>query len=77
MKDSKLSKEQQAWAYDLIKEHCEAFSLCDEIGKNPQVEVRLKVFDEAPFFLCPYIIREEQKSVMEKGNESPQKIINN
>ena len=39
LKDSKLSKEQQAWVYDLIGEYQKGFSFWGEIGTCPMVEV--------------------------------------
>ena len=38
------------------------FSLRDEIGTCPFIEVHLKLKDETPFFVQPYPMREEQKS---------------
>ena len=32
LKDSRRTPEQKAKVYDLIEEHHDAFSLCDEIG---------------------------------------------
>ena len=42
------------------------FSLRDEIGTCPFIEVHLKLKDETPFFVCPYPMREEQKKVIQK-----------
>ena len=50
LKDFKLTNEQQAKVYGLIKEHHEAFSLCDEIGTCPQVKVHLKLCDKEHSF---------------------------
>ena len=36
----------------------------DEIGTCPQSQVHLKLSDETPFFVRPYPIREEQKSIV-------------
>ena len=44
----------------------DVFSLRDEIGICPFVEVHLKLKDETPFFVRPYPIREEQKKVIQK-----------
>ena len=39
------------------------FSLRDEIGTCPFIEVHLKLKDETPFFVRPYPMREEQKEM--------------
>ena len=50
----------------MIEEHCNAFNLGDVIGICPQVEVHLKLCDDAQFFVCPCMIKEEHKLVIEK-----------
>ena len=42
------------------------FSLSDEIGTCPFIEVHLKLKDETPFFVQPYPMREEQKKIIQK-----------
>ena len=42
------------------------FSLRDEIGTCPFIEVHLKLKEETPFFVRPYPMREEQKKVIQK-----------
>ena len=42
------------------------FSLRDEIGSYPFVEVHLKLKGETPFFVRPYHMWEEQKKVIQK-----------
>ena len=42
------------------------FSLRDEIGTCPFIEIHLKLKDETPFFVRPYPMREEQKKVIQK-----------
>ena len=44
----------------------DVFSLRDEIGTCPFIEVHLKLKDETPFFVTPYPMREEQKKVIQK-----------
>ena len=44
----------------------DVFSLRDEIGTCPFIEVHLKLKDETPFFGRPYPMREEQKKVIQK-----------
>ena len=42
------------------------FSLRDEIGTCPFIEVHLKLKDETPFFVRPYPMQEEQKKFIQK-----------
>ena len=44
----------------------DVFSLGDEIGTCPFIEVHLKLKDETPFFVRPNPMREEQKKVILK-----------
>ena len=43
----------------------DVFSLGDEIGTCPFIEIHLKLKDETPFFVRPYPMR-EQKKVIQK-----------
>ena len=49
-----------------VEQFMDIFSLRDEIGTCPFIEVHLKSKDEMPFFVRPYPIREEQKKVIQK-----------
>ena len=42
----------------------EAFSLRDEIGTCPNIEVEINVMDKSPFFIRPYYVKEEDKTLM-------------
>ena len=44
----------------------DVFSLRDEIGTCPFIEVHLKLKDETPFFVRPYPMREEQMKIIQK-----------
>ena len=44
----------------------EAFSLRDEIGTCPSVEVEINVTDRSPFFIRPYHVKEEDKTLIDK-----------
>ena len=49
-----------------VEQFADVFSLRDEIGTCPFIEVHLKLKDETPFFVRPYHMREEQKKVIQK-----------
>ena len=50
----------------LMLENTQAFSIRDEIGTCPYFEVKLKLRDDKPFFVCPFNIREDQKPIIQK-----------
>ena len=49
-----------------VEKFTNIFSLRDETGTCPFIEVHLKLKDETPFFLQLYPMREEQKKVIQK-----------
>ena len=44
----------------------EAFSLRDEIGTCPYIEVEIDVMNKSPFFIRPYHAKEEDKALIDK-----------
>ena len=50
----------------MLFKYKEAFSLRDEIGTCPTIEVEIDVTDKSPFFVRPYHIREEDKTFIYK-----------
>ena len=51
---------------DMIYKYREVFSLRDEIGTCPNIEINIDVTDKTPFFIRPYQVREEDKRVLDK-----------
>ena len=51
---------------DMLYKYKEAFSLRDEIGTCPNIEVGIEVTDKSPFFIRPYHMKEEDKAIMDK-----------
>ena len=51
---------------DTLYKYKEAFSLRDEIGTCPHIEVEIDVADGSPFFIGPYHIKEEDKPLIDK-----------
>ena len=43
---------------DMLYKYKGAFSLRDEIGTCPNIEVEINVMDKSPFFIRPYHIKE-------------------
>ena len=44
----------------------EAFSLRDEIGTCPNIEVDIDITYKSPFFIRPYHVREEDKAIIDR-----------
>ena len=61
-----LNKEEKVEVMNMLYKYKEAFSLRDEIGTCPNIEVEVEVTDRSPFFIRLYHVREEDKVVMGK-----------
>ena len=66
LKDAVLDEKGKEEFLDKVEKFTDVFSLRDEIGTCPFIEVHLKLKDETPFFVRPYPMREEQKKVIQK-----------
>ena len=64
--NSCLSKEEKKEVMDMLYRYREAFSLRDEIGTCPNIEVEIDVPNKSPFFIRPYHVREEDKKFIAK-----------
>ena len=51
---------------DMVYKYKDAFSLRDEMGTCPNIEIEIDVTDKFPFFIKPYHIREEDKNILDK-----------
>ena len=58
--------EKEKEVMDMLYRYKEAFSLRDEIGTCPNIEVGIDVTDKSPFIIGPYNVREEDKKVIDK-----------
>ena len=65
LETSCLNKEEKLKVMDMLYKYKEAFSLRDEIGTCPNIEVEIEVTDKSPFFIRPYHVREEDKVVID------------
>ena len=66
LKNSCLDKEEKVKVMDMLFKYRETFSLRDEIGTCPNIEVDIDITDKSPFFIRPYHIREEDKAIIDK-----------
>ena len=51
---------------EMLYKYREAFSLRDEIATCPNIEVEIDVTDKSPFFIRPYYVKEEDKTLINK-----------
>ena len=66
LSESHLTHKEKEEVMDLIVTYKKAFSLRDEIGKCPDIKVNIEVNDPSTFFVRPFPISEEDKSLMDK-----------
>ena len=66
LKDSVLDEKGKEEFLEKVEQFTDVFSLRDEIGTCPFIEVHIKLKDETPFFVRPYPMREKQKKVIQK-----------
>ena len=61
-----LTREEKKEVMEMLYKYKEVFSLRDEIGTGPNIEVEIDVKDKSPFFLRPYYVKEEDKALIDK-----------
>ena len=66
LENSCLTEREKKQVRNLIYEYKDAFSLRDEIGTCPNIEVEIDVMDKSPFFIRPFHAREEDKTLLDK-----------
>ena len=64
--NSCLTESEKVQLRETIYKYREAFSLRDEIGTCPNIEIDIDVTDKMPFFIRPYQVKEEDKRVLDK-----------
>ena len=67
--NSALSRKEKTRLMKMLIKYRDAFSLRDEIGECPNLEVDIKVIDESPFFVRPFPISESDKPFMDQQME--------
>ena len=63
--NSCLTNVEKTQVRDLYK-YKDAFSLRDEIGLCPNIEIEIDVTDKSPFFIRPFHANEEDKIIVDK-----------
>ena len=66
LENTYLTEKEKEEVMDMLYNFKEAFSLRDEIGTCPKIEVGIDVTDKSPFFIRLYHVREEDKRVIDK-----------
>ena len=66
LENSCLAKQEKREVKDLIYKYKDAFSLRDEIGTCPNIEVEIDIMDKNPFYIRPFHTREEDKVLLDK-----------
>ena len=66
LEKSCLSDSEKKQVMDMLYKYKDTFSLRDEIGTYPNIEVEIDVTDKSPFLIRPYHIKEEDKNILDK-----------
>ena len=66
LEDSCLDEKERKQVMGMLYEYKDVFSLRDEIGTCPNIEVNIEVTDNSPFFIRPYHVKEEDRAVLDK-----------
>ena len=61
-----LSDSEKKQIIDMLFKYKDEFSLRDEIGTCPNIEVEIDVTDKSPFFIRPYHVKEEDQNILDK-----------
>ena len=61
-----MTESEKVQVKDMIYKYRDAFSLRDEIGTCPNIEIDIDVMDKMPFFIRSYQVREEDKRVLDR-----------
>ena len=64
--NSCLTKVEKTQVRDLLYKYKDAFSLRDEIGLCPNIEIEIDITDKSPFFIRPLHANEEDKMILDK-----------
>ena len=64
--NSCLTKAEKEQVRDLLYQYKDAFSLRDETGLCPNIEIEIDVTDKSPFFIRPFHANEDDKVILDK-----------
>ena len=61
-----LMDKEKGEVMEMLFKYKEVFSLRDEIGTCPKIEIEIDVTDKSPFFIWPYHAKEEDKTLIDR-----------
>ena len=61
-----LTRREKKEVRELLYKYKDVFSLRDEIGRGPNIEIEIDVTDKTPFFIRPFHAKEEDKAILDK-----------
>ena len=61
-----MNEQERKQVMEMLYEYKDVFSLRDEIGTCPNIEVNIEVTDSSPFFIRPYSVKEEDRNVLDR-----------
>ena len=64
--NSCLTKIEKTQVRDLLYKYKDTFSLRDEIGLCPNIEIEINITNKSPFFIRPFHANEEDKIILDK-----------
>ena len=65
-----LTDTEKKQVMDMLYEYKKGFTLRDETGTCPNIEVEIDVTGKSPFFIRPYHVKEEDKKFRDKERSS-------
>ena len=66
LSSSCLTNREKCSLMRVIKRYKTAFSLRDEIGECPNIQLNMDVIDDSPFFVRPFPITAKDKPIMDR-----------
>ena len=66
LNNSTLTRREKKEVRELLYEYKDAFSLRDDIGRCPNIEVEIDITDKTPFFTRAFHAKEEDKAILHK-----------
>ena len=60
-----LSDSEKNQVMDMLYKYKDAFSLRDEIGTCPNIELEIDITDKSPFLIRPYYVKEENRNILD------------
>ena len=66
LEKSCLSDPEKKQVMDMLYKYKDTFSLRDEIGTCPNIEVEIDITDKSPFFIRPYHVKKEDKKILDR-----------